>query len=60
MADIPFKKILKQDITAQALITQTTREEADLDAEDFYGPESKNIKNRSMVGEIRPADFYGN
>jgi hypothetical protein len=50
IAEDHYKKILKQDITAQALITQTTKEEADLDADDFYGPNSRNIKNRSMVG----------
>lgn len=49
ITDHHYKKLLQQDITAQALITQTTKEEADLDADDFYGPNSRNIKNRSMV-----------
>ncbi|KAJ4288056.1 hypothetical protein N0V90_012073 [Kalmusia sp. IMI 367209] len=43
-----FTKILKQDITAQALVTKNTKEEAYLDEDDFYGPDSKNIRNRNM------------
>ncbi|KAF1952768.1 hypothetical protein CC80DRAFT_478831 [Byssothecium circinans] len=48
VSEIPFRKILKQDITAQALITRSTKNEADLDEEDYYGPDSKNMKNRAM------------
>ncbi|KAF2681984.1 hypothetical protein K458DRAFT_308639 [Lentithecium fluviatile CBS 122367] len=48
IAENHYKKILQQDITAQALITQNTTDAADLDEDDFYGPNSKNIKNRSM------------
>lgn len=57
-----FTKLLKQDITAQALITRNTTEETYLDEDDFYGPESKNIRNRNMVlwnlptVKIRPAN----
>jgi hypothetical protein len=52
IAESHYKKILQQDITAQALVTQNTRQEVDLDEDDFYGPNSKNIKNRSMVSSL--------
>ncbi|KAF2636564.1 hypothetical protein P280DRAFT_145083 [Massarina eburnea CBS 473.64] len=48
VSEIPFRKILKQDITAQALITRSTKEEPDLDEDDYNGPHSKNMKSRSM------------
>jgi hypothetical protein len=45
-----FKKIMEQDITAQALLTHTTKEPTtDLDPDDFYGPNSSNMMNRHMV-----------
>jgi hypothetical protein len=60
IAESHYKKILQQDITAQALVTQNTRQEEDLDEDDFYGPNSKNIKNRSMVGLPNQSELIAN
>lgn len=49
IADSHYKKLLQQDITAQTLITQTTKKDYDLDVDDLYRPNSRNIKNTSMV-----------
>lgn len=44
-----FAKLLKQDITARALITKSTNDDTYVDEDDFYGPQSRNIRNRNMV-----------
>jgi hypothetical protein len=54
VSELVYNKLLEQDITAQALLTQNTQNTDMLDLDDFYGPRSSNVKNRHMVSQPSP------
>ena len=49
VAEKVYNKLFEQDLTAQALVNQTTKQDCDLDQDDFFDKKSPNVKARHLV-----------